>query len=124
MYKFIRLTNDLSRNWNAARKIQKVFRGYRARIHFRDTMRRVAIACRSIRAELVGECLTQMYFSKYAKANARRMKERNLRRVVAQYATWRTSIYFRTMILAARCIQRYSRAFYKRLIWKFNGKAS
>ena len=65
MYKFVRVTQDLSKRWNAARRIQRVFRGHRARVHFRDTMRRVAIACHSVRVEISAEILTRLYFTKY-----------------------------------------------------------
>ena len=70
-------------------------------------MRRVAIACRSIRVELVAECFAQMYFSKYAKANARRIQKKS-RRAAGQDATENLDLF--SYDILAQSVQRYGRA--------------
>jgi hypothetical protein len=112
--KVVRIMKTLAIRWHSARTIQRTVRRYLTREHFKRTINAVNRAHQNL-LKLRAEALTVMWLVRSRKAKARHRKQRSLEIVIQQYTNWRTRIWWRTLRLAAVCIQRYSRRFLAKL---------
>eukprot|EP00939_MAST-03C_sp_MAST-3C-sp1_P001014 g1014.t1 len=112
--KIVDFMGDLIQNWTAAIKIQRIFRGHLARkrvVHLREMQIRARRNVRLVRAE----AMLQMWLRRYQLEKRKNRQHRSMEIVASQYTNWRTRLWWRTLRLAAICIQRRVRGFLARL---------